>query len=826
MTDIARLGFQAETGPLDDARKKLDAIVPAAKRAENAAAGIKRGIGGAAQGIQSFAGAVSQAATGTSAMSKAALATSTAMGTVQRAAVGASGAIKVAGMAAQQYGPPTAMWEAYRQTLNKIPAAAQGAQSSLQRLGRAANDNINAMQSTPGNIAAQFQDIGVTAAGGMSPLIIGLQQGTQLSAAFAGGLGNLGAALRQVFSATALLTIGLVTGIAALIQWIDWIKVGQGALNALASGMEALAPIAAALGAVMLLAFAPQILTGIGAMVKGLGVLYTAYINLISAAITLAAANPWTAIVLAVGVAAVAVSQFSDQANATIKGTINFIIGGFVGAFNAIKKTWSMLPAAVGDAAVQTANRVITIIENMVNRGSLAINNMLAQLPEWAGGGKRIGAVRLGRLDNPNAGAAQRVNDIASGEISAAQGKDWVGKIGAAVEGGIKWAAGKLRGWANQLGMGEDDKKKDKTAKAAKGGKTDAEKEAEAFDKLRLSSEAYTRSKQAETAAVSLGAREAAMLKHQTDLTNSAIQQGITIDKTRAASIQQWAKAMTDADMALANAQGWKKLQDEMKNISTDFTDQRAMMGMTAEQTARYKWEVVWLRDAIASLTEPTTAQITALQEFARGAANSEAALQRTREQAERLRDAFNFVREGVRGFVSDLRGGLEQGKNFFSAFADSVLNVLNKVLDKLVDVAITAALDGGKSGGVGGLLSGIGSLFGGGKTTRFAKGGVVMGATMFNHASGRGQMGEAGPEGILPLSRTKDGSLGVAVANDNRKGGAPVIQIGGNTYHIQGASTADMQATVRAAGEQQREQLRREVPSIVAEYQRNGTIN
>lgn len=850
MANIAKLGFQAETAPLDDARKKLDAIAPAAKRAENAAAGIKRGIGGAAQGIQSFAGAVSQAATGTSAMSKAALATSTAMGTVQRAAIGASGAIKVAGMAAQQYGPPTAMWEVYRQTLNKIPAAAQGARDSIQRLGKAANDNINAMQSTPGNIAAQFQDIGVTAAGGMSPLIIGLQQGTQLSAAFAGGLGNLGAALRQVFSATALLTIGLVTGLAALIQYVDWIKVAQGALTGLATGMEMAAPYAAALGATLLVAFSPYIISSIMAVTRAIGVaLYGAIGKVIVALITMNALNPaawFAALVIGAGAAVAAMVHFGVVTIAQVKGVANFIIGGFVGAFNAIKKTWSMLPAAVGDAAVQTANRVITIIENMVNRGSLAINNMLAQLPEWAGGGKRISAVRLGRLDNPNAGAAQRVNDVASGEIAAAQSKDWVGKIGSAIEGGIKWAAGKVRGWATQLGV-DSDKKKDKTKKAAEGGKTDAEKQAEAFDKLRLSTEAYVRSKQAETAAVSLGAREAAMLKHQTDLTNSAIQQGITIDNARAASIQQWAKAMTDADMALANAQGWKKLQDEMKNISTDFTDQGATLGMTAEQTARYKWEVVWLRDALAGLTEPTKEQVDALREFARGAADSEVALQRTREQAERLREAFNFVRDGVKGFVSDLRSGLEQGKGFFSAFGSAVLNVLNKVLDKLVDVALNAALGGG-GGGVSGFLSGLGSLFGGGGSAlgasaragangaldalnsgpvlKFAKGGVVSGATVFNHASGRGMMGEAGPEAIMPLQRTSNGALGVAVAGGGQQRPSATIYIN-NIYPISGAmDVSQVEARIRQSAEQTKDDVKRSIPAVLNEYQITGTVN
>jgi len=45
-----------------------------------------------------------------------------------------------------------------------------------------------------------------------------------------------------------------------------------------------------------------------------------------------------------------------------------------------------------------------------------------------------------------------------------------------------------------------------------------------------------------------------------------------------------------------------------------------------------------------------------------------------------------------------------------------------------------------------------------------FAQGGVVMGPTRFSFAGGRrmGVMGEAGPEGVLPLARGANGKLGV----------------------------------------------------------------
>lgn len=94
--------------------------------------------------------------------------------------------------------------------------------AASQRLAFA---NDNAALNTA-NLAAQFQDIGVTAAMGMSPLQIALQQGTQISAAFggqgaAGALRSMGAALVSVFSPLSLVTIGLTAAAAAAIQWVS-----------------------------------------------------------------------------------------------------------------------------------------------------------------------------------------------------------------------------------------------------------------------------------------------------------------------------------------------------------------------------------------------------------------------------------------------------------------------------------------------------------------------------------------------------------------------------------------------------------------------------
>ncbi|NRQ15585.1 phage tail length tape measure family protein [Ensifer sesbaniae] len=82
------------------------------------------------------------------------------------------------------------------------------------------------------NIAAQFQDIAVTSAMGMNPLQIALQQGTQLSSVL-NTMGNgrqvvsgLAAAFTSLVSPVSLLTIGLVAGGAAAIQYFSTMEWG------------------------------------------------------------------------------------------------------------------------------------------------------------------------------------------------------------------------------------------------------------------------------------------------------------------------------------------------------------------------------------------------------------------------------------------------------------------------------------------------------------------------------------------------------------------------------------------------------------------------
>jgi lambda family phage tail tape measure protein len=101
-------------------------------------------------------------------------------------------------------------------------------------------------------------------------------------------------------------------------------------------------------------------------------------------------------------------------------------------------------------------------------------------------------------------------------------------------------------------------------------------------------------------------------------------------------------------------------------------------------------------------------------------------------------------VRKMVDAMINDLlRLSLQQAA---TSLAGGLKNVLG--------VAVTA---------IGGFLtSAKGNIFDMGDVVPFAKGGVVAKQVMFPMGRGFGTMGEAGPEAVMPLTRTATGELGV----------------------------------------------------------------
>lgn len=187
--DIARLGYEIDSAQALTAGKNLDRMNASAVRAAGGADRLMTGMGRASSGVQSLDTWV-----------KANTASINAMQIRMRSAASA-----VAAMDAP---------------LDSVAASANNTAAAFNRV-RVAGTN---MQATVGNQFAQLNDVVVTSWGGMNPALIGMQQGMQMAQGFAGqslpqAMRTLGGAFMTLLNPTTLLTVGIVAGGAALIQW-------------------------------------------------------------------------------------------------------------------------------------------------------------------------------------------------------------------------------------------------------------------------------------------------------------------------------------------------------------------------------------------------------------------------------------------------------------------------------------------------------------------------------------------------------------------------------------------------------------------------------
>lgn len=150
-------------------------------------------------------------------------------------------------------------------------------------------------------------------------------------------------------------------------------------------------------------------------------------------------------------------------------------------------------------------------------------------------------------------------------------------------------------------------------------------------------------------------------------------------------------------------------------------------------------------------------------------------------------------VSNAFQGMEDSLTNFVMTGKADFSSLATSIIADLARIAVKMAASQALQSLVGagiaaysGYSGTSGGTMSGFSETTGGnyypqakggawsGGTQFFAKGGaftnsVVNSPTSFAMSGGgQGIMGEAGPEAIVPLSRSSDGSLGVRMSGSS----------------------------------------------------------
>lgn len=141
-------------------------------------------------------------------------------------------------------------------------------------------------------------------------------------------------------------------------------------------------------------------------------------------------------------------------------------------------------------------------------------------------------------------------------------------------------------------------------------------------------------------------------------------------------------------------------------------------------------------------------------------------------------------------GFADELTNLVMTGKGNFADLAESMVkNIIKINLQLLITRALMSMFGMGQAapavntGAIQANLFARGGAFdSGGLVRRFAKGGaftnkIVNTPTLFSYGGGLGEMGEAGPEGILPLAQTSAG-LGVRAIMPSQGANMPEVHV------------------------------------------------
>jgi lambda family phage tail tape measure protein len=234
------------------------------------------------------------------------------------------------------------------------------------------------------------------------------------------------------------------------------------------------------------------------------------------------------------------------------------------------------------------------------------------------------------------------------------------------------------------------------------------------------------------------------------------------------------------------------KTQDDVNIAVTAYNIQLAETALAiAKATGATEQEVYVLQSKLDALKD-----IKVIQQDTKDDNDSERARQKTFEYGwsdafKRYKDEAGNAANTARTLFDTATRGMEDafvkfattGKLSFRDLASSIISDLARIAAKKAAVAI---------------MEGIGSMFGfanggafDGGVQKFASGGsfsngVVSSPTYFN----MGLMGEAGPEAIMPLTRTPNGKLGVQTTGSGGGGQTVTISIG--DVIVQGGETND----------------------------------
>lgn len=243
----------------------------------------------------------------------------------------------------------------------------------------------------------QLNDVFVSLASGMNPMMVAIQQGSQIGQIYGPGEGGIGRAFRE--------TGKLITGVLTKFPLLTAAVVASGAAFAgMAYEINSASDVTVSYGDVALATFQ---------------VVRDAIYDKLQPAIN--AIAPW-------------VATAWDAVVASTKFVGNSIIGTFDVAFSSVRDLWRQIPNILGDVAITTANNVLAGVEKMVNGAIGLINDAIDAANKLPGIDiDKLGTAKFDPFENQFSGSIASAMDIVSGNAQRARGTDYFGQFFSAI---------------------------------------------------------------------------------------------------------------------------------------------------------------------------------------------------------------------------------------------------------------------------------------------------------------------------------------------------------------------------------------------------------
>lgn len=549
------------------------------------------------------------------------------------------------------------------------------------------------------NLSRQFADIGVTAAMGMNPLMIAIQQGPQIAdimktsglsvremgiemLKFFGIVREVPVAVEALATAHTAQTVSATTAAAAEARLsvaqgeaavtaraeaaaAEGLAVAHGAqaVAATAAGAAttlALAPIAVVVGVVLagVLAltgafaiFSREVSKDVGDVTKGMGLTEKQLDRLKEAGVstTVTLGDTMSAFFEVTG------SRLYDAFEGPItalqsavgsvydwivdKGSwlVEETVAQFYSAYYGITALWNNLPKAIGDVIFQAANATIKGIEEMVNGAIDRINALSSMLPFGLGQGLTMGRVDMGQLDNPYAGGLAGTRDAVNAADKAGQkaGRGANKRFWDDVRGG---AADNAR---DRVREGAGDADKAGGGRKGRGGTSEAERATKA-------SEDYIKSLEQETEEIGKNAIQTKMLAVER---KAALAPSEELRKATLAAGEAW-KSATFAEET-------RKFKESLGDLAEQQSFEIKLQGMSIEQReiaiAQREHDIKlrqYERDGIEINTAAIAAETIAIAANAEARGKAKQDTEDARNMADHVGNMTNRIRDASSAFA------------------------------------------------------------------------------------------------------------------------------------------------------------------------------